>query len=177
MPEWINHGEQVVSETRWYRLMLADVEVPDGRHLDHYLMRMNPVVFTACIADGRVLMIYRHRFIPGTWGWELPSGGVEPGEDLEAAAGRESLEETGWRPGPLTPLLSVESSPGFTDTIHHVYVADGAEHVGEPADSIESDRIEWIALADMPAMIARGEIRSATAVAAVLAIGSVAVSE
>lgn len=177
MPEWINHGEKLVSETKWFRLMRADVEVPDGRHLDHYLMRMNPVVMTACVAGGRVLMIYRHRFIPEVWGWELPSGGVEPGEGLAAAAARETLEETGWRPGPLHRMLSVVPSPGFSDAIHHVYLADGAELVGAPTDAIESDRIEWVPLAEVPAMIGRGEITSGSTIAGVLAIGSVPIHE
>ena len=40
----------------------------------------------------------RHRFITDTWGWEIPAGRVDPGETLEQAAERETIEETGWRP-------------------------------------------------------------------------------
>lgn len=173
MPEWINHGEKVVTETPWFRLLLADVELPDGRHLDHYLLRQRPVVLTACVNPASaVLMLYRHRFIPDSWGWELPSGVVDPGEDLEIAAARETLEETGWRPGPLKHLFSVEPSGGFSDAVHHAYVADDAEYEGPPADAIESDRIEWIPLADVAAMIQLGEIRSANTVATLLTIAA-----
>jgi 8-oxo-dGTP pyrophosphatase MutT (NUDIX family) len=37
----------------------------------------------AAVVDdqGRVLMLWRHRFITDRWGWELPCGWVEPGED------------------------------------------------------------------------------------------------
>jgi hypothetical protein len=44
------------------------------------------------------------------------------------------------------------------DSTHHVFRATTAEYVGEPVEQNESDRIEWIPLTDIPAMIARQEI-------------------
>jgi 8-oxo-dGTP pyrophosphatase MutT (NUDIX family) len=173
MAAWINRGERTVYESPWFRLNKADVELPDGRHLDHYLLRQRPVVLTACVdAHDRVLMLWRHRFIPDTYGYELPSGVVDPGEDLEAAAARETLEETGWRPGPLKHLLTVEPSAGFSDAVHHAYYADTAHQVGAPEDAIESDRIDWVPLADVPTLITEGKIRAANTVAALLQLRS-----
>ncbi len=131
MAAWINRGERTVYRSPWFQLNVADVELPDGRHLDHYLLRERPVVLTACLHDQRrVQLLWRHRFIPDTYGYELPSGVVEPGEDLEAAAAREALEETGWRPGPLKHLLTVQPSASFSDAVHHAYYAESAEHLG-----------------------------------------------
>lgn len=42
--------------------------------------------------------------------WGLPGGGMEPGEDLETTARRETREETGLKAGPLT-LFGVYSGP------------------------------------------------------------------
>ncbi len=170
MPAWINHGETLVAETPWFRLLLADVELPDGRHLDHYLLRQHPVVLTACVRDDKVLMIYRHRFIPDSWGWELPSGVVDPGEELEAAAARETLEETGWRPGPLKPLFALETSAGFSDAVHHAFLAEEAEYAGPAEDATESDRIEWVPLADALDLVARGEVRAANTIAVLVTL-------
>ena len=33
--QWTNLSEQTVYENRWFDVNLADVELPDGRHLDH----------------------------------------------------------------------------------------------------------------------------------------------
>lgn len=101
-------------------------------------------------------------------GWEIPLGKIDPGEDLAHAAARETEEETGWRPGPLTPLLAVAPTAGLSDSVHHVYLADGAELIGPPEDGYESSRIEWMDLAEVPAVIGRGEISSGTTVAALL---------
>jgi 8-oxo-dGTP pyrophosphatase MutT (NUDIX family) len=113
-------------------------------------------------------MLWRHRFIPDTYGYELPSGVADPGEALKLAAARETLEETGWQPGPLKHLLTVEPSAGFSDATHHAYYATSAEHIGAPEDAIESDRIEWIPLTTVPALISQGKIKAANTVAALL---------
>jgi 8-oxo-dGTP pyrophosphatase MutT (NUDIX family) len=45
------------------------------------------------------LLIWRHRFITGTWGWEVPTGEVEDGESPAEAAAREFTEEPAGGPG------------------------------------------------------------------------------
>ncbi|WP_236653676.1 NUDIX hydrolase [Streptacidiphilus melanogenes] len=169
MSVWKNLGEHTVYANQWFKINLADVELPDGRHLDHYLMRLRPVALVAAVnADNEVLLLWRHRFITDTWGWELPAGVVDDGETIEHAAARELLEETGWRGGPLHPLLTVEPSNGLTDARHHVFWAEGAEYVGHPEDDFESERREWVPLARVPELVEKGEVRSANAVAALL---------
>ena len=44
--------------------------------------------------DGRV-WLGRRAGTPGPHNWQFPQGGVDPGEDLDAAARRELAEETG----------------------------------------------------------------------------------
>lgn len=101
--QWTNLSEQTVYTNRWFDVNLADVELPDGRHLDHFVIRLRPVaVATAVNAANEVLLLWRHRFITDSWGWELPAGVVEDGEPVERAAAREMEEESGWRPGPCT---------------------------------------------------------------------------
>ncbi|MGI9018741.1 MAG: NUDIX hydrolase [Euzebya sp.] len=45
--------------------------------------------------DGRWVVLIAHRNAGGVLQWTLPKGGLEEGEDLEAAAIREVREETG----------------------------------------------------------------------------------
>lgn len=170
MSVWKNLGEHTVYENQWLRVNLADVELPNGRHLDHYLLRQRPVALATAVNEANeVLLLWRHRFITDSWGWEIAAGVVEDGELLAAAAAREMLEETGWKPtGELHHLLTVEPSNGLSDSRHHVYWSEGAEYVGHPEDDFESERREWVPLKDIPDLAARGEIRSANAVAALM---------
>jgi 8-oxo-dGTP pyrophosphatase MutT (NUDIX family) len=165
---WTVHGERPLYQDEWLDIRLADVELPDGRHLEHRLIRTLPGAGCVTIQDGQVLLLWRHRFITDTWGWEIPFGKIDPGEDPAHAAARETEEETGWRPGPLTPLLKVNPTAGLSDSVHHVYLADGAQPIGPPQDAYESSRIAWVTLADVPAIIGRGEISSGTTLAALL---------
>lgn len=165
---WKLHGERAVYSSPWLDVKLADVELPDGRRFDHHLVRLRPAAGAFCVDDQqRVLLIWRHRFIPDTWGWELPGGRIEAGEEPAEAAAREVLEETGWRPGPLTHLLDVRPSPGLTDGVHHIFRADGASHVGPPTD-VEAERVEWVPIASAPALIGRGEIVSSSTMTGLL---------
>lgn len=167
---WRTLSERTVYENRWCTVNMADVELPDGRHLDHTVIRLRPVAVATVVNDANeVLLLWRHRFITDAWGYELPSGGTGEGEDVAAAAAREFEEETGWRPGPMRLLLAVDPMPGISTSHHRVYVSDTAEQIREiPEDAFESAHREWVPLAKVPSLIARGEIRSANAVAALL---------
>jgi 8-oxo-dGTP pyrophosphatase MutT (NUDIX family) len=166
---WTVHSEKPVYVDPWLDVRIADVELPDGRHLDHRLIRTAPGAGAVVMDEARrVLLLWRHRFITDSWGWEIPVGRSDPGEDLAVTAAREVEEETGWRPGPLRHLLRVEPTPGISDSVHHIYRADSATRIGPPEDDFESDRIDWISLAGVPDLVTRGEIGSGTTIAALL---------
>jgi 8-oxo-dGTP pyrophosphatase MutT (NUDIX family) len=114
-----------------------------------------------------VLLLYRHRFITDTWGWEIPAGGVDPGEAPADAAVREAVEETGWRPaGSPEPVIVYHPSNGLSDQAFHIFHAVGAEHVGDPTDPTEASKIEWRSTSDVRDLIAAGEIGDGLSVTA-----------
>jgi 8-oxo-dGTP pyrophosphatase MutT (NUDIX family) len=142
---------------------MTDVELPDGQRFEHHVWRSPaPASGIVVVADREgqphVLLLWRHRFTTDTWGWEIPAGRVDEGETPIEAAVRECEEESGWRPSGVTPLGAYHPNNGQSDLTFHLFAATGAEHLGEPTDPNEADRVEWVPVAHIPGLIRRGEV-------------------
>ncbi|MDQ1710329.1 MAG: hypothetical protein QOG49_1714 [Frankiaceae bacterium] len=167
---WTVHGERPVYESDWVNVALADVEIPGGERFEHHVVRAPMKAAGVVVLDPArgVLLLWRHRFITDSWGWEIPAGRIERGELAADAAAREVLEETGWRPGRLEPLVTYHPSNGISDQVFHIYTSAGAEYVGEPVDVSESERIEWLTPDELRAAIRDGDMPDGLSLTAVL---------
>ena len=168
--EWVEHGERSLYESPWVSLRLVDVEVPGGARFEHHVVRRHlPAAGTVVHDPARgVLLLWRHRFITRTWGWEVPAGRVEQGESLEDGAAREVLEETGWRPGPVRRLVGCFPTNGLSDARFELFAADGASYVGPPSDPSEADRVEWVPVAGVRELLRTGQVQDGLSLTALL---------
>jgi 8-oxo-dGTP pyrophosphatase MutT (NUDIX family) len=164
------HGERSLYESEWLRLALVDVEIPDGDRFEHHVIRFpNHAAGTVVRDPDRgVLLLWRHRFITDTWGWEIPAGRIDPGETPAQAAARETLEETGWDPGPLRPLFRYQPTNGVSDQSFHIFAADTATHMGDPTDHGEAERVEWVSVADVRGLVQDGQMLDGLSLTSVL---------
>lgn len=167
---WTVHGERVLYDSPWVRLALADVEIPGSTRFEHHVVRVPQHAAGTVVhdPDRGILMLWRHRFITDTWGWEIPAGRIDPGETAAEAAAREVLEETGWRPSGLRPLISYQPTNGLSDQRFHLFLATGADEVGEPSDPSESERVEWVSERQVRAVARSGGIADGLSLTAVL---------
>jgi 8-oxo-dGTP pyrophosphatase MutT (NUDIX family) len=160
--EWRVHGERRVYASDRIEVVLADVEEPGGvRVPEHHVVRCHIPASAGLVVDPDrgVLLIHRHRFIPRTWGWEVPGGGIEPGESAQDAARREVEEETGWRPvGPMTQLVRFHPSSGLLDQTFTCFLATAAEHVGDPVSVGEAAEVAWLSRTEVLDRIAAGDV-------------------
>jgi 8-oxo-dGTP pyrophosphatase MutT (NUDIX family) len=167
---WQVYGERVLYDSDWVRLTLVDVEIPGGERFEHHVVRLPNKAAGALVydPDRGLLLLWRHRFITDTWGWEIPAGRIDPGETPAQAAARETLEETGWEPGPLRPLVRFQPTNGLSDQVFHIFVADGATHIGDPSDAGESERVEWVAVPELKRIVAGEQMLDGLSLTAVL---------
>ncbi|UNO42446.1 NUDIX domain-containing protein [Streptomyces sp. MST-110588] len=168
---WRIHGARDLYDNHWVKLQLWDVEPPGMQRFEHHVVRLHHVAITAVLDDqDRVLMMWRYRFVPQKFGWELPGGIVDEGENPSTTALREVEEETGWRPKSVKHVVTYQPMVGMVDSPHEIFVAHGAEQVGSPTDLEEAGHIEWVPLADIPGLMARGELLGSGTLVALLHI-------
>jgi ADP-ribose diphosphatase len=121
-----------------------------------------------CLPGGRIVLVRQYRYAPDTFLWELPAGIIDKGESPEECARRELIEETGFRPGSLSLLSSIYSSPGFSDEVIHLFRADrlvSGKACPEPSESLEIKEFSILQALDM---IAAGAITDSKTIIGIL---------
>jgi ADP-ribose pyrophosphatase len=75
--------------------------------------------------DPQVLMIRQYRYAADGYLYEIPAGRLDPGENPRDCAARELKEETGCTAEHFDHLLTMYTTPGFTDEKIHLFMATG----------------------------------------------------
>jgi 8-oxo-dGTP pyrophosphatase MutT (NUDIX family) len=133
------------------------------------------VAIVALDAEDRVLLLRQYRHPIGTYLWELPAGLRDAdGEPPLETAKRELAEEAQLAAGRWSLLATPYSSPGFSDELVLIYLAEDLSDVDRPEGFVveheEADlTLERVPLADAVQRVFDGDIRNASAVIGVLA--------
>jgi 8-oxo-dGTP pyrophosphatase MutT (NUDIX family) len=160
-PYWKVRGRRTLYESEWVNLRLYDVELPDGRVIEHHACEhpFHAVGVVPVLPDGRILLVDHYRFICGTRGFEIPSGRMEAGESPETAGARELIEETAHEASSLRHVGKFNPSNGISDQVFHVVVARGvAPRAGAAYDTNEISGLAAFALEEIVAMAVSGRV-------------------
>ena len=162
--------EEPVYDGRVVHLVVLDVMLPDGGTAKRELVRHPGAVAVVPLIGDDVLMVRQFRVAAGRVLLEIPAGTLNPGEDPRLCAEREMQEETGYRPGNLESLGGIFVAPGYTTEFIHLFLATDLTE-----SRLEMDEDEFIELVRMPlanvlAMIDRGEIEDGKSTSALLKV-------
>lgn len=119
------------------------VELPDGTTIDDWLWLRTPDFINVLVqtSDGDYLVFRQTKYAVDGETLAVVGGYVEPGEDPAEAAGREIVEETGWRADEILPLgpYAVDGNRGAG--VAHLFLATGARPL-PPEEHVPSDDLE-----------------------------------
>jgi ADP-ribose pyrophosphatase len=124
----------------------------------------------ALTCDDELVMVRQFRHGSRSVTLEIPGGLVDPGESTEAAAGRELLEETGYRAGRIDSLGSINPNPALFANRCHMLVARECRLVAPIQNSaLEVTAVELLPLSALTDTLRSGAIDHALVVAALYA--------
>ncbi|WP_293819161.1 NUDIX hydrolase [uncultured Corynebacterium sp.] len=132
-------------------------------------------VAVAAVRDNQVMMIRQYRHGVGRHLWEIPAGLLDlVGEDPLEAARRELAEEAGLRARTWHLLGDVVTSPGFSEEMCRIYLAedldDDLSGLDLPEAEFEEAEIEtrWVPIPEAIEWVQTGKVENSIATIALL---------
>ncbi len=158
----------IVFEGRRFRVERRAYAVRGTPH--HYDIIVHPgaAVILPVLDDGRLVLIRNYRVAVGEELIELPAGTLEPGEAPATCVVRELAEETGYRAGQVTPLVSFYSSPGILTERMHTFVATQLTPGPMELDAGDEIEVTTLTLAEALSAVRAGRITDGKTILALL---------
>ncbi len=139
---WRTLDRNYLYRSPWCAFRVDEVALPSGATIEYGVLEGGGFASVVSLTqEGRVVLVRQWRQPLGDFTLELPSGGVDPGEDPREAAERELFEETGFRAVGLEHLISIHTSTGRTNELCYLFrcraVRDQEGPRPEPTEFIE----------------------------------------
>jgi 8-oxo-dGTP pyrophosphatase MutT (NUDIX family) len=160
---------RVAYENPWMTVWHDEVIRPDGSDGIYGVVHFANTAVGVLVLDDqdRTVLVGQHRYTLDEVSWEIPEGGVPPGESALDGARRELREETGLEATTWVELAHLTLSNSITDERAVLFLATGLTHgeaAPEPSESLE---VRWLPFSDVLAMTLDGRIHDVLTVVAV----------
>lgn len=167
---WKTLSSREIYENKWMRLREDIAEMPDGRTTVYGVCTFGQCVGVLPFVDAdHVVLVRQYRYVQREdFRWEMPTGGIKPGETPEQAAERELGEEAGYYAGRLLPISVYYTSKSICDETAHLFLGYDLTQNNLPPDDTEFFEIQTFTFADVLRMVRANEIRDGMTVTAVL---------
>jgi ADP-ribose pyrophosphatase len=169
LPTFRRLAEREVHRGTLISVAVGTFAEPSGATFERDIVHHPGAVSVVPLVDegSAVLLVRQYRAAIDRDLLEIPAGKRDvEGEPPELTARRELEEEVGMRAGRLELLAEFYNSPGFCDEHSYVFLALDLEQSATSAHSPEERHmtVERVALDDVPALIASGELVDAKSI-------------
>ena len=170
---WLTLGRNYLYRNPWCAFRVDEARLPDGTEIEYGVLESGGFAAVVPVTDGGGVVLVRQWRQPlGGFTLELPSGGVDGGEDPREAAGRELFEETGYRAEGLEHLMSVHTSTGRSTEVCHLFRCRAArDERGPRPEPTEFIEVVELPLREAVRLVSSGEISDAATVLGLLWMG------
>lgn len=160
--KWKTLKSEYIIKRPWLTARRDTVELPTGVVNDEYYVLEYPtwVNVIAVTNGGEYVFIRQYRHGLGETCMEIVAGVCEEGEQPEAAARRELMEETGYAGGTWRELMTVSANTSTMTNLTHCFLATGVERAGgQHLDRTEDIEVHLLAEEEAFALLAGDKIR------------------
>ena len=163
-------SSKIIYEGRAVKLRVDTVQAADGRQTTREIVEHADCVAVIVVdADDNVLLVKQFRKPVEKELLEIPAGGIDNGEDPEAAVRRELQEEIGYLPRRIERLGGFYSTPGYCSEYLYLYLATDLTPSQLHAEDTEGIEVVRVPIKQVPELITSGKICDAKSIAGLLA--------
>jgi ADP-ribose pyrophosphatase len=168
LPERTISSEQIYSG-RAVKLRVDTIEKPNGKKTIREIVEHADCVAVVVLdEENNVVMVRQLREAVGKTLLEIPAGGIDAGEEPVESVRRELQEEIGLLPHKIEKIGGFYSTPGYCTEYLYLYLATELKPSRLEAEDTASIEVVRVPLAQIPALIASGEICDAKSIAGLL---------
>jgi ADP-ribose pyrophosphatase len=160
---------KMIYQGRVFGVRRDEVIEPTGvRATREVITHPGSVVVLPVLPDRRIVLIRQYRHATRQFLWELVAGRMEAGENPRRAAGRELIEETGYRAKRFRVFLDVFPTPGFLEERMYILLAEGLTLGEAEPEEDEKITVKAFTCKELENMMQRGKLRDAKSIAGLL---------
>ncbi|MCR5772096.1 MAG: NUDIX hydrolase [Butyrivibrio sp.] len=139
----------------------------NGKTGPYSYVSMKAGVHILPIIDGdKVCVLRQYRYPIKDWDLEFPGGAIDEGDTPKEAAIRELYEETGYIADDILFLGDIYPSPGYSDELVHLYVANCHKKENRNLEPLEVIEHKLFTIDEVDMMMDRGDFKFAGAIIA-----------
>lgn len=167
---WKTLSSRLIYKNPWAAVREDIAEMPNGKQTIYGVIECGECVgVLPFIDDHQVVLVRQYRYVFGENNrWEMPTGGVRPGESILDAAHRELREESGYDAAELEPVCTYYPSKSIMQEVAHLFIGRGLRQVHELPDQTEFFEIGTFSFDQAVQMTIDSEIRDSMSVIAIL---------